>query len=100
MDYEDKNREISVYVQELGCWVRFENIKELRNFVNGYMKLSRANESKGIKVEPKSVKYIEYGPGKWNLVIIMLTCFNERKYWQDARRELEAEKARLMEVSA
>lgn len=100
MDYEEKNREISVYVQELGCWVRFDNIKELRDFVKGYMKLSRANESRGIKVELKSIKYIEYGPGKWNLCIIILTCFNERKYWQDARRELEAEKTRLMEASA
>lgn len=100
MDYENVHREISVYVQELDCWVKFDYIHELRQFIKGYMKLSRVNKCKGRKVKVAAIGFREYHPGKVNLVIILLDMFDEKKFWSDAMKERDEEQRRLMEASA
>lgn len=100
MNYENVRREISVYVQELDCWVKFEYIYEIRQFIKGYMKLSRVADNKGRKVKVAAVGFREYHPGRTNLTIILLDEFDEKKYWADAMKERDEEQRRLMEASA
>ena len=91
---------ISLFVNELNCWLNFSQLSEFRAFVRNYAKISRTAEKPGAKNEVKVCAWREYGSYWKGYTICIITTFDEKKYWTDVRKSRDAEIDRLLEARA